>query len=549
MGAVIPIRIPRPSACRRARDRGAGIPDYRVPMPRGRKGARRRAPVVVAIAGLATVTALSACAPDDGVPPPPSPPASTGAPHVPQPAGPPLPAPRVVPGPPRLGPDRTAGLVPRLAAMRTDAFAVSARWATPPGSTVLGDALTARVEKAVRAYADEHGTGWEPGVDLVAGGVAEPCWGGSPTIVSPTALTVDCAVVAAAGSLVGERITFTRHEPGAVPSVSREVWYADGATGGLFDGASLYRPGQESRVLALVAEGLRAAGRTAPGDDPFAGLDGAAERVALADSALARSGIVVTLPVAADGGRLASVHVPARLLGPMLSDVGRAALDSAAHGGPYAPTPAPAGDDPVDCTLVPCVSITFDDGPSSLTPGLLDVLDRERAPATFFLQGSAVARSPAVAERIMESGHEIGNHTWRHPNLTKLTDDEEVRREVETTQTAIAAAIGTEATSLRPPYGASDERVRALVGLPVIVWDVDTRDWQDPRPEAVVERAVDGSARGSIVLMHDTHEQTVAAVPAVVEGLRDRGFTLATVAEQFGGDLPGAGTLVSHGPR
>lgn len=433
--------------------------------------------------------------------------------------------------------------------MRTDDFAVSARWATPPGSTELGDALTARVEEAVRAYADEHGSGWDPGVDLVAGGVAEPCWGGSQTVASPAALTVDCAVVVAAGSLVGERITVARREPGSAVSVTREVWYADGATGGLFDGASLYRPGQEARVLSLVAEGLRAAGRIAPGDDPFAGLEAGAERVALADSALARSGIVVTLPVAADGGRLASVHVPARLLGPMLSDVGRAALDAVSGGAPYAPAPTAAADDPVDCTLVPCVSITFDDGPSSLTPGLLDVLDRERAPATFFVQGSAVATAPGVTERIVESGHEIGNHTWRHPNLTKLTDDEEVRREVERTQAAIAAAIGTAATSFRPPYGASDERVRALVGLPVVVWDVDTRDWQDPGPATVVERAVEGSVRGSIVLMHDTHEQTVEAVPAVVDGLRDRGFTLATVADQFGGELPGAGTLVSHGPR
>lgn len=547
MGAVIRIRIPRPSACRPAPERGPSVPGYRVRMPRGGEGARRRAPVVVAIAVFATVTALSACAPDDAARP--SPPASTSAPPASEPAGPPLVAPRVVPGPPRLGPDRTVGLVPRLAAMRTAAFAVSARWSTPPGSTELGDALTARVEEAVRAYADEHGSAWEPGVDLVAGGVAEPCWGGSQTVASPAALTVDCAVVAAAGSLVGERITLTRHEPGAAASVSREVWYADGATGGPFDGASLYRPGQETRVLALVAEGLRAAGRIPPGDDPFAGLDAAAERVALADSALSRSGIVVTLPVAADGGRLASVHVPARLLGPMLSDPGRAALDTVAGGAAYAPVPAAAGDDPVDCTLVPCVSITFDDGPSSLTPGLLDVLDRERAPATFFVLGSAVATSPGVAGRIVEAGHEIGNHTWRHPNLTRLTDDEEVRREVERTQAAIADAIGTEARSLRPPYGASDERVRALVGLPVIVWDVDTRDWQDPGPDAVVERAVGGSARGSIVLMHDTHQQTVEAVPAVVDGLRDRGFTLATVAEQFGGDLPGAGTLVSHGPR
>lgn len=464
------------------------------------------------------------------------------------PPTPPLATPRVVPGPPRLGPDRTGALVPRLAAMRADGFAVSARWATPPGSTEFGDALTARVAQAVRAYADEHGSGWTPGVDLVAGGVAEPCWGGSLTAPEPATLIVDCSVVAASGSLVGERVTVSRREPGIVAAVSREVWYSDAAIGGIFDGTGLYAPGQEARVLALVAEGLRAAGRLAPGDDPFAGLDAGSARVALADSAITRSGIVVTLPVDADGGRLASVHVPTRLLGPMLSGAGRAALETVAGGGAYAPVAAAAGDDPVDCTLVACVSITFDDGPSSLTPGLLDVLDRDRAPATFFVQGSAVQASPDVARRIVGSGHEIGNHTWKHPNLTKLTDDE-VRREVERTQAAIDAAAGISTASFRPPYGASDARVRALIGLPVVVWDVDTRDWQDPGPAAVVERAVGGSARGSIVLMHDTHAQTVEAVPAVVDGLRDRGFALATVGEQFAGGLPAAGTLVSHGPR
>ena len=117
------------------------------------------------------------------------------------------------------------------------------------------------------------------------------------------------------------------------------------------------------------------------------------------------------------------------------------------------------------------------------------------------------------------------------------------------TQQAIAGATDGSSTSLRPPYGASDARVRRLVGLPVVVWDVDTRDWEDPGVEAIIERAVWQSARGSIVLMHDTHQQTIDAAPTVINGLRTRGFALATVAEQFGGGLPGAGTLVSRGPR
>jgi peptidoglycan/xylan/chitin deacetylase (PgdA/CDA1 family) len=300
-------------------------------------------------------------------------------------------------------------------------------------------------------------------------------------------------------------------------------------------------------VLALVTEALRAAGRADFGEDPFAGLDAASSRSLLADSAVTAAGVVVTLNVPGSSAPV-SVLLPIRLLQPLLSDAGRSAAATAAADEPYVAPPAPVGDDPVDCGFVTCVSITFDDGPTSLTPGLLDLLDGARAPATFYVQGSAVQRNPGTALRIVESGHEIANHTWGHPNLTDLEDDDEVRREVDRTQAAILSATGVTSRSIRPPYGASDQRVRGLVALPFVVWDVDTNDWRRPGPDAVVERAVGQSGRGSIVLMHDTHEETVQAVPGVIAGLRARGFTLATVTEQFGGALPGSG-LVSHGPR
>jgi peptidoglycan-N-acetylglucosamine deacetylase len=522
---------------------------------RSARGGRRRTRWLVP-AALTAALAISACTsagggvgetPATGSAASAAPPGTPSAPPPVEAARPP--GPRVVPGPPRLPPDRTGALVARVAAMRTDGFAAAARWATPPGTTELGDALTARVETALRAYAGERGAAWSPGVDIVAGGARDACWGGSVTGSTTHRLAIDCAVVVASGTLIGERLVVTRRDPAAGTVVTREVWYADAAGGALFDGTALHRPGGEHRVLALVAEALRTAGRIAPGDEPYAALDAAGARALLADSAVTATGVVVTLPVSsASGERLTSVHVPARLLDPFLSDTGRSAIAAAATGAPYAPPSTQAGADPVDCTLVACVSITFDDGPSSLTSDLLDLLDRERAPATFFVQGSAVESRPEVAARIVESGHEIGNHTWRHPNLTKLPD-EEVRSEVERTQAAIAAATGEAAESVRPPYGASDQRVRDLLGLPVVVWDVDTLDWQEPGPAVVADRAVGRSSRGSIVLMHDTHEQTVEAVPAVIDGLRDRGFTLATVDEQLGGDLPDAGAIVSHGPR
>lgn len=504
---------------------------------------RGRAVVTAVLAGL-VVPALVACtafvpeAPGGTASPVPS--ASTEAP------APPPPQPRVVPGPPRLSAADAPGLVSRLAATADADLTVAVRWATPPGSTPLGEALDARVEQLARDFASAHGAAWVPTPDVIPGGDAGPCRGATVGAASGAVLGIDCSVVTAAGTLLGERLTILRREPGAAASVTREVWYADAATGAVHDGAALYEPGRELRVLGLVTEALRASSRIAAGEDPFGGIDAASARALLADSAVAPAGIIVTL-AAAGATAPVSVLVPARLVQPLLSEAGRAALATATADEPYAAPAAPAGDDPVDCSFLACVSITFDDGPTGLTPGLLDLLDRTRAPATFYVQGSSVQRNPDTAVRIVQSGHEIANHTWAHPDLTKLTDDE-VRREVERTQAVISSVTGATSRSIRPPYGASDQRVRALIGLPFVVWDLDTNDWQRPGVDVVAQRAIDGSRRGSIVLMHDTHETTIEAVPAVIAGLRARGFALATVSDQFGGALPGSG-LVSHGPR
>ncbi|RXZ44092.1 polysaccharide deacetylase family protein, partial [Agromyces binzhouensis] len=406
-----------------------------------------------------------------------------------------------------------------------------------------------RVAAAARGFADANGAAWTPGVDLVAGGASVPCSGGSAYAVTPTRLSIDCSIVVASGTVIGERLVVAESGADGESRSAREVWYADGADGGVHDGAALYAAGTEHRVLALVAEALRAAGRVDAGEDPFAGTSPEAARALLVDSAAGGAGVVVTLAVPdVERSCPTSVHVPWRLLDPFLSEPGSIVRSAAVSGDPYAPPSAPGGGDPVDCTLLACVSLTFDDGPTSLTPSLLDVLDRERAAATFYVQGSSVARNPGTAARIVAAGHEIANHTWAHPNLTTLTD-EQVRDEVRRTQDAIASATGVRPTSLRPPYGASNAEVRELVPLPFVVWDLDTRDWQDPGVDVVVERAAGGAAPGSIVLMHDTHEETIEAVPSIIDRLRARGFALASVEGQFAGALPGRGALVSHGPR
>ncbi|WP_232497509.1 polysaccharide deacetylase family protein [Agromyces humatus] len=453
---------------------------------------------------------------------------------------------------PRLGPGDAPGLVARLAAMATPDFAAVVRWATPAGVTAFGDALDARFAELARDAASAHGVPWMPGVDIAPGGVGSACARHPLTAPTGVSLTVDCQIVAAAGSVVGQRIIVLRRDGRTAAPLERTVWYADVATGEIGDGSALYLPGVEHRVLRLLAEGLREGGSTSAASVAVAALAPDAVRTLLADTVVTADDFVVQVPLvpSADGrGRqLVSVLVPVRLLVPFLSPFGAAVHGVVAGGAPFRVADAPAAADPIDCTLVACASITFDDGPTSLTDGLIDLLHEWRAPATFFLQGVNVEKRPEVAKRLMDEGHELGNHTWNHPALTKLPDPE-VRAQVKRTQAAIAAATGITARSLRPPYGDVDKRVRGVVGLPIVVWDVDTLDWTEPGSEVVAERAVGESSRGSIVLMHDTHSATVAAVPDVVDGLRDRGFTLATVAEQFGGSLPPAGQTVSRGPR
>ena len=453
---------------------------------------------------------------------------------------------------PRLGPDDAPGMVARLAAMAAPGFAVVVRWATPAGSTAFGDALDARFADLARGAAAARGIPWAPGVDIAPGGVGSACAQHPLTVPDGVSLTVDCQIVAAAGSIVGERLIVLRRDGASAAPLERAVWYADVATGEIGDGSALYRPGAERRVLVLLAEGLRAGGFAPTPSQQVEALAPEAVRTMLADTVVTADDLVVQVPLepSADGRgrRLVSVLVPARLLVPFLSPFGAAVHGAVAGDEPFRVADAPAAADPIDCTLVACASITFDDGPARFTDELIGLLHEWRAPATFFLQGVNVERRPDVATRIVAEGHEIGNHTWNHPQLTKLPDPE-VRAQVQRTQGAIANATGVTAESLRPPYGDVDKRVRGVVGLPIVVWDVDTLDWTDPGSDAIVERAVGQSSRGSVVLMHDTHSGTIAAVPGIIDGLRDRGLTLATVGEQLGGAYPGAGQTVSHGPR
>jgi peptidoglycan-N-acetylglucosamine deacetylase len=187
--------------------------------------------------------------------------------------------------------------------------------------------------------------------------------------------------------------------------------------------------------------------------------------------------------------------------------------------------------DGVDCRVDKCVALTFDDGPVADTRRLLQVLEREDAPATFFMVGDNVAARPEIAEAVVDGGHLVANHTWNHPQLTTL-DDAEVRDELRRTQDAITDATGFTPFLLRPPYGDVDDRVRSLAtrtGLDVVLWSLDSRDWELRDAQEIRRRVTDRVEDGSNVLLHDIHSTTVDAVPGIVEDLREEDYVLVTV--------------------
>jgi len=190
----------------------------------------------------------------------------------------------------------------------------------------------------------------------------------------------------------------------------------------------------------------------------------------------------------------------------------------------------------------PYIAITFDDGPSAtLTPKLLDILAAHRIKATFFVIGENVVEHPEIVARAAREGHEIGNHSWSHPNFGKMSD-EGVRGQVQRTDDAIKDATGTRPILLRPPYGSITARQKRWIhdqfGYQIILWDVDPYDWKRPGPSIVRNRILKETQPGSIVLSHDIHPGTIEAMPSTFDALEAKGFRFVTVSELIQAAVP-----------
>lgn len=199
-----------------------------------------------------------------------------------------------------------------------------------------------------------------------------------------------------------------------------------------------------------------------------------------------------------------------------------------------------------DPTKEKIAAITFDDGPSAAyTPLILDILAEKNVKATFFLTGQMAEEHSAIARRIAAEGHETGNHTYSHVNMVFLKPDNLIR-EIERGERAVASATGRKPVLFRPPRGLFNNHVReALVsrGYRIILWSVSAADWSLLSAEAIKMRVKKYTRPGGVILFHDggalvknqggKRDKTVAVLPEVIDYLHSEGYSLVTIGEML----------------
>ena len=182
----------------------------------------------------------------------------------------------------------------------------------------------------------------------------------------------------------------------------------------------------------------------------------------------------------------------------------------------------------------PMIALTFDDGPyPKVTGHILDVLEKNGVCATFFVLGSRIEGHEDMLTRMDELGCEIGNHSFSHADLTRLSKAD-CQRELSDTDAEIRRVTGHEASVVRPPYGYYNKTVMSAAGRPLILWTVDTNDWRGKAPGEIADYVIQQAKEGSVILMHDQQTQTADAMEMIIPTLIEEGFRFVTVSELIG---------------
>lgn len=183
------------------------------------------------------------------------------------------------------------------------------------------------------------------------------------------------------------------------------------------------------------------------------------------------------------------------------------------------------------------IAITFDDGPHPKeTPKILDILKKYDVKATFFVVGKHIKWYPDSVIRASQEGHEIGNHTFTHPDISTLSE-EQIKTEIKNCEDIIIQKTNKKPVLFRPPFGNYNreclEKLSNDLGYTVVLWSgVDVRDWQNPSPNKIAYEIINNIKSGDIILLHDYGtENTVKALEIILPELKQKGYKFVTVSE------------------
>lgn len=178
----------------------------------------------------------------------------------------------------------------------------------------------------------------------------------------------------------------------------------------------------------------------------------------------------------------------------------------------------------------PTIALTFDDGPSKYTKEIVKLLNEYDANATFFILGNKVENYYDTLAYVLESGNELGNHSYNHKKLTKLSS-KELHNQIELTNEVVKKTLDYDIHLFRPTYGATSNSLKSNVNMEIVLWNVDTEDWKLRDSKKIYEKAIHDIKDGKIILMHDIYKSTLDALKRILPELKKQGYQIVTVSE------------------
>lgn len=178
----------------------------------------------------------------------------------------------------------------------------------------------------------------------------------------------------------------------------------------------------------------------------------------------------------------------------------------------------------------PTIALTFDDGPSKYTKQIVELLNKYEANATFFILGNKVKNYEETLKFLLESGNEIGNHSYNHKKLSTLSK-EELQNQIEQTNKVVKETLDYDIKFLRPTYGAIGKNLRKNINMEIVLWNVDTTDWKLKNSKAIANKTLHDIKDEKVILMHDIYKSTVDALKIILPELKKQGYQIVTVSE------------------